>query len=132
MMTSRALRTSVLAFASLALVGIATAAPASATTCPLQKTGDGTTYPVVCKNGKVNDKAEPKLAKTMPEIMALGKSATLPQVKKAVCAVFSDSDVTNPMIQSALYFQTTKYGWPKKFANWFGDAIMEGSGKKVC
>ena len=87
---------------------------------------------MVCPNGKVNDKAQPKLAKAVPEIMALGKTATLPQVKKAVCAAFSDSDVTNPLIEGALYFQTTKYGWSKKFANWFNDAIMMGSGKKVC
>jgi hypothetical protein len=132
MTNSRILRTSLIAIASLALAGVATTAPASAASCALQKTGDGTTYPVVCKNGKVNDKAEPKLAKTMPQLMALGKNATLPQVKKAVCAVFSDPDVTNPMIESALYFQTTKYGWSKKFANWFNDSIMMGSGKKIC
>ena len=132
MMNSRILRTTLISIASLALVGIATTAPASAASCALQKTGDGTTYPVVCPNGKVNDKAEPKRAKTMPQIMALGKNATLPQVKKAVCAVFAKTDVTNPMIESALYFQTTKYGWSKKFANWFGDVTMEGSGKKVC
>jgi hypothetical protein len=132
MSTSRVWRVSLISVAALGVLSLGAVAPASAATCPLQKTGDGTTYPVVCKNGKVNDKAEPKLAKSMPQIMALGKNATLPQVKKAVCAVFSDSDVTNPMIESALYFQTTKFGWSKKFANWFNDSIMMGSGKKVC
>lgn len=132
MITSRMIRACVIGIAAVGVLSLGAITPASAASCPLQKTADGTVYPVVCPNGKVNDKAQPKLAKAMPEIMALGKTATLPQVKKAVCAVFSDTDVTNPLIESALYFQTTKYGWSKKYANWFNDSIVMGSGKKIC
>ena len=131
MMNSRMIRLSVISIAAAGVLSLSAISPASAASCPLQKTGDGTVYPVVCPNGKVNDKAQPKLAKLLPEIMALGKTATLPQVKKAVCASFTEYDVNNPLIQGALYFQTTKYGWSKKYANWFSDSIMMGSGKKV-
>ena len=132
MITSRMIRASLIGIAAVSLLSLGAIAPASAASCPLQKTADGTVYPVVCPNGKVNDKAQPKLAKLLPELMALGKTATLPQVKKAVCASFTEYDVTNPLIEGALYFQTTKYGWSKKYANWFNDAIVMGSGKKVC
>jgi hypothetical protein len=132
MKRTRMIRVSFIGIAAVSMLSLGSIAPASAVSCPLQKTADGTVYPVVCPNGKVNDKAQAKLAKAVPEIMALGKTATLPQVKKAVCAVFSDADVTNPLIEGALYFQTTKYGWSKKYANWFNDSIVMGSGKKVC
>ena len=131
MTTSRMIRASIIGIAAAAVLSLGAIAPASAASCPLQKSDDGTVFPL-CPNGKVNDKAQPKLAKAMPEIMALGKTATLPQVKKAVCAVISDTDVTNPLIESALYFQTTKYGWPKKYAKWFNDAIVPGGGKQAC
>lgn len=114
------------------MTGIATVAPASAASCPLQKQADGTVYPIVCKNGKVNDKAEPKLAKALPGIMALGKSVTLAQAKTAICADLKDANTTFPEIESALYFQTTKYGWSKKISNWFSNSITVGSGKKLC
>jgi len=123
---------SVIGIAAAGVLSLSAISPAAAASCPLQKTGDGTVYPVVCPNGKVNDKAQPKLAKVLPELMALGKTATLSQVKKAVCASFTEYDVNNPLIEGALYFQTTKYGWSKKYANWFNDAIVMGSGKKVC
>ena len=126
------IRASIIGIAAASVLSLGAIAPASAASCPLQKTADGTVYPVVCPNGKVNDKAQPKLAKVLPELMALGKTATLPQVKKAVCASFAEYDVNNPLIEGALYFQTTKYGWSKKYANWFNDAIVMGSGKKVC
>jgi hypothetical protein len=131
MINSRALRASTIAVAALAISGIATIAPASAASCPLQKQADGTVYPVVCKNGKVNDRAEPKLAKSLPSIMALGKSANLAQAKVAICADLKNDKVTFPEIESALYFQTTKFGWSKKISNWFNDGIMMGS-KKLC
>jgi len=132
MMNSRALRASVIAVTALAFVGIATTTPASAAGCALQKQSDGTVYPVVCKNGKVNDKAEPKLAASLPAIMALGKGATLSQAKKAICSDLKNDAVTYPLIEGALYFQTTKYGWSKKISNWFNDTITVGNGKKLC
>ena len=132
MKNSRALRASVIALAALAFVGVATTSPASAASCALQKQADGTVYPVVCKNGKANDKAEPKLAKALPAIMALGKGANLSQAKKAICADLKDESVTYPLIESALYFQTTKYGWSKKISDWFNNAITVGNGKKLC
>ena len=132
MLNSRALRASVIAVAALALSGIAAVSPASAASCPLQKQSDGTVYPLVCKNGKLNDKAEPKLAKSLPAIMALGKGATLGQAKKAICADLKNENTTYPEIEGALYFLTTKYGWSKKISNWFNDSITVGSGKKLC
>lgn len=133
MLNSRALRASVIALAAVTLSGLAAVAPASAASCPLQKQSDGTIYPVVCKNGKVNDKAEPKLAKALPAIMALGKGTTLAQAKVAICADLKNENVTYPEIEGALYFLTTKYHWSKKISTWFNDAIMMDSKiKKLC
>lgn len=133
MMNSRALRASVVALAAVTISGLAAVAPASAASCPLQKQADGTVYPLVCKNGKVNDKAEPKLKKSLPAIMALGKDATLAQAKTAICTELKDENVTYPEIEGALYFLTTKYHWSKKISTWFNDAIMMDSKiKKLC
>jgi len=132
MKDSRFVRSSVVAFAALALVGIGTVAPASAASCPLQKQADGTTYPVICPNGKFNAKAAPQLAKAMPELMALHRNATFTQVKDAVCTSMNELKATNPMIESALVYQTARWGWAKKYAAWFTDGVTQGNSKNFC
>lgn len=110
------------------LVGISLAGPAAAAAgCKLQPQADGNVYPVVCKDGKANPRAEAKLTKLAPNVMALGKGATARQVRAAVCEDLE----TNPIMESVLLYQTTKYGWPKRYANAFNDSVGTG-GTAYC
>ena len=114
----------------LAMIGLA--APASAASCALKPAADGNIWPVVCPNGKANSKAEPKLTKLMPELMGLPANASFAQFKAAACTDFDKSNLTNPILSSGIYYQTVKLGWPKKYSNWFSDAITQGGGDGPC
>jgi hypothetical protein len=117
---------------ALLIASIATAVPATAARCPLEPQADGNIYPVVCPNGQPNARAESKLRRAVPAVMALGEGATLAQVKAAVCKDLASGEMTNPLLDSALDFQTATYGWSKRYGTWFLTKIVEGSSKRAC
>jgi hypothetical protein len=59
--------------------------------------------------------------------MALGKSATLSQIKTAVCSDISKAHATNPMVSGALAWQSARFHWwSTSNGAWFTKAIVEG------
>jgi len=127
-MTSRlSLITTLVAMISVSAV-VAVAPSASATSCGISTAADGTVGPITCTGGKANSAVRAALAKESPRVMALGKGATLAQVKAAVCADLTKSHATNPMVSGALAWQTANYRWSTTYKNWFTKTIVEGPG----
>jgi hypothetical protein len=127
-MTSRlALFTTLVAMISVSTL-VAIAPSASAATCGMKAAADGTVGPITCKGGGPNAAVRSALAKESPKVMALGKGATLAQVKTAVCADITKSHATNPMVSGALAWQTANYRWSTTYKTWFTKTIVEGPG----
>jgi hypothetical protein len=60
--------------------------------------------------------------------MALGKKASLTQVKAAVCADITKAKADNPTVSEAMQWQTAYYDWAKSYTSWFTKTIVEGAG----
>jgi len=127
-MTSRIARVTTLVSAISVVALVAVAPSASAVTCGVKTAADGTVGPITCKGGKPNAAVRSALAKESPKVMALGKGATLAQIKTAVCADLTKSHATNPMVSGALAWQTANYRWSTTFNAWFTKTIVEGPG----
>ena len=123
-------RTAVLA-ALIAAISISTlvaiAPSAAAASCGRQTAADGTVVPITCKGGMPNTAVRAALAKESPKVMALGKSATLAQVKTAVCTDTTEARASNPMVVGALTWQSANFHWPKSYKTRLTKAIENGT-----
>ena len=115
-----------------AAAALAIAPAASASSCGIKSFDDGTTGPVLCKDGTANAAVKAKLKQANPAIMALGAKTSMARVKKAVCTDIARSKATYPMVDAALAWQTAALGWPKSYEMWFTNSIVSGSGSPGC
>ena len=128
LMTLRTRVVSVLvAFASVSVM-VAVAPTASAASCGIKTAADGSVGPITCKGGSANMAVRNKLRKQSPSVMALGKKASLTQVKAAVCADITKAKADNPTVSEAMQWQTAYYDWAKSYTSWFTKTIVEGAG----
>ena len=109
MTRTRTLATIALAFALLPIAAPAAQASEPAARCGRQVYQNGTVGPVVCPGGQVNAAVKNDMKKGAPSVMDLGRHATWPKIRRALCADAADS--TFPMLTDAYQYQFTRYDW---------------------
>jgi len=107
---------------------VAVAPAASAASCGITTAADGSVGPITCKGGSANMAVRNKLRKQSPRVMALGKKASLTQVKTAVCGDMTRAKAGNATVNGAVQWQTAYYGWATSYTSWFTKTIVEGAG----
>ena len=78
---------------------------------PIQLYQDGNVGPLFCRSGAIIVEAWAHFASADPQVLSVGRGATLTAVESAVCADGVINHATYPIEQSVYQIATAYYGW---------------------